>query len=68
MSYASDQRRQAVAKTTNPRTKKQALRSGRTLAGRILRRSRSTKKDKRLAAGILSHAGRKKARKKSKKK
>jgi hypothetical protein len=57
-----------MAKTTNPRTKKQALRSGRTLAGRILRSARTTKKDKRLAAGILSHAGRKKARKKSKKK
>jgi hypothetical protein len=67
MSYASDQRREAVAKT-NPRTKKQALRSGRTLAGRVLRSSRTPKKDKRLAAGILSHAGRKKARKKSKKK
>jgi hypothetical protein len=57
-----------VATTTKPRTKKQALRTGRTLAGRILASSRTTKKDKRLAAGILSHAGRKKARKKSKKK
>ena len=57
-----------MAKTTNPKTKKQALRSGRALAGRVLRSPRSTKKDKGLAAGILSHAGRKKARKKSKKK
>lgn len=67
MSYAAT-KGEAVATTTKPRTKKQALRTGRTLAGRVLASSRTTKKDKRLAAGILSQAGRKKARKKSKKK
>ena len=65
MSYAATEG-EAVAKTTKP--KKQALRTGRTLAGRVLASSRTTKKDKGLAARILSQAGRKKARKKSKKK
>jgi hypothetical protein len=49
-------------------TKKQALRAGRTLAGRTLVNPKSSAKDKRLAAAVLSQAARKKSKKKSKKK
>jgi hypothetical protein len=65
---SGEQRRAAVAKKRKRATKKQALRAGRTLAGRVLRSARSTVKDKRLAAGVLSQAGRKKSKKKSRRK
>ena len=48
-----------MAKNPKPATKKQALRAGRTLAGRVLANRRSTLKDKRLAASVLSQAARK---------
>jgi len=57
----------SVAKSPKRATKKQALRDGRRLAGRILASSRTTLKDKRLAAGILSQAAKRKPRKKKKK-
>jgi len=57
-----------VAKNPKPATKKQALRAGRTLAGRVLANRRSTLKDKRLAASVLSQAARKKSKKRSKNK
>jgi len=53
-----------MAKSQKVATKKQALRDGRRLAGRVLANSRSTIKDKRLAAGVLSQAAQRKSKKK----
>jgi hypothetical protein len=39
------------------KAKKQSARAGQTLAGRVLANPRSSVKDKKLAAGVLSQAG-----------
>jgi hypothetical protein len=57
-----------MAKNSKKAAKKQAIQDGRTLAGRTLTRSRAPMKDKRLAASVLSQAGRTKSKRKKKKK
>ena len=48
------------AKKASKKAKKESARAGKTLAGRVLANPRSTVKDKRLAAGVLSSAGKSK--------
>jgi hypothetical protein len=45
------------AKKAAKKAKKESARAGKTLAGRVLANPRSTVKDKKLAAGVLSSAG-----------
>ena len=43
-----------MAKSAKKAAKKEAARAGRTLAGRVLVNPKSSAKDKKLAAGVLS--------------
>ena len=45
------------SKKAAKKAKKESARAGQTLAGRVLSNPRSTAKDKKLAAGVLSQAG-----------
>jgi hypothetical protein len=48
------------AKKAAKKAKKESARAGKTLAGRVLANPRSTVKDRKLAAGVLSSAGKSK--------
>ena len=45
------------SKKAAKKAKKESARAGKTIAGRVLKNPRSTVKDKKLAAGVLSKAG-----------